>query len=35
MIDLIAHTGHVPQAGETIQGDDFQFGFGGKGAWED
>jgi len=32
MIDLIAYTGRVPQAGETIQGDDFQLGFGGKGA---
>ena len=34
MIDLIAYTGRVPQAGETIQGDDFQLGFGDKGAWE-
>jgi ribokinase len=32
MIDLIAYTGRVPHAGETIQGDDFQLGFGGKGA---
>jgi ribokinase len=32
MIDLIAYTGRVPQAGETIQGDRFQLGFGGKGA---
>jgi ribokinase len=32
MIDLICYTGRVPQAGETIQGDDFQLGFGGKGA---
>jgi ribokinase len=32
MIDLIAYTGRVPQAGETIQGDDFRLGFGGKGA---
>ena len=32
MIDLIAYTPRVPQAGETIQGDDFQLGFGGKGA---
>jgi ribokinase len=32
MIDLIAYTTRVPQAGETIQGDDFQLGFGGKGA---
>ncbi len=32
MIDLIAYTTRVPQAGETIQGYDFQLGFGGKGA---
>ncbi len=32
MIDLIAYTSRMPQAGETIQGDDFQLGFGGKGA---
>ncbi|MEO6577998.1 MAG: ribokinase [Candidatus Limnocylindria bacterium] len=32
MIDLIAYTSRAPQAGETIQGDDFQLGFGGKGA---
>jgi hypothetical protein len=32
MIDLIAYTARVPHAGETIQGDDFQLGFGGKGA---
>ena len=32
MIDLIAYTSRVPEAGETIQGDDFQLGFGGKGA---
>ncbi len=32
MIDLIAYTSRVPGAGETIQGDDFQLGFGGKGA---
>ena len=32
MIDLICYTGRVPQAGETVQGDDFQLGFGGKGA---
>lgn len=32
MIDLIAYTSRVPQAGETIQGDDFQLGFDGKGA---
>src|SRR6476619_309028 len=32
MIDLIAYPPRVPAAGETIQGDDFQLGFGGKGA---
>ena len=32
MIDLIAYTASVPHAGKTIQGDDFQLGFGGKGA---
>ncbi len=32
MMDLIAYTSRVPGAGETIQGDDFQLGFGGKGA---
>lgn len=32
MIDLIAYAARVPHAGETIQGDDFQLGFGGKGA---
>ncbi len=32
MIDLIAYTSRVPVSGETIQGDDFQLGFGGKGA---
>lgn len=32
MIDLIAYTSRVPDAGETIQGDGFQLGFGGKGA---
>lgn len=32
MIDLIAYTARVPAAGETIQGDDFRLGFGGKGA---
>jgi ribokinase len=31
MIDLIAYS-QVPAAGETIQGRDFQLGFGGKGA---
>ena len=32
MIDLIAYPPRVPAAGETIQGRDFQLGFGGKGA---
>lgn len=32
MIDLIAYPPRVPTAGETIQGRDFQLGFGGKGA---
>jgi len=32
MIDLIAYTSRVPNAGETLQGDDFHLGFGGKGA---
>ena len=32
MIDLIAYTQRVPSGGETIQGDDFRLGFGGKGA---
>ena len=32
MIDLIAYASRVPSGGETIQGDDFRLGFGGKGA---
>jgi len=32
MIDLIAYPPRIPQPGETIQGDDFRLGFGGKGA---
>jgi len=32
MIDLIAYATRVPNAGETIQGDEFRLGFGGKGA---
>ncbi|HEX5827723.1 MAG TPA: ribokinase [Candidatus Limnocylindrales bacterium] len=32
MIDLIAYARRVPSGGETIQGDDFRLGFGGKGA---
>ena len=31
-IDLIAYTSRVPSAGETVIGDRFQMGFGGKGA---
>ena len=31
-IDLVAYTSRVPAAGETIIGDRFQMGFGGKGA---
>src|SRR4026209_2295961 len=30
--DLIAYTPRVPNAGETVVGDRFQMGFGGKGA---
>ena len=32
MIDLIAYTHRVPSGGETVAGDDFRLGFGGKGA---
>jgi ribokinase len=32
MVDLIAYAGHAPAAGETVMGDDFRIGFGGKGA---
>lgn len=32
MIDLIAYTRRVPGPGETVVGDSFQMGFGGKGA---
>ena len=32
MIDLIAYAHRVPSGGETIAGDDFRLGFGGKGA---
>jgi ribokinase len=32
MIDLIAYAPRTPGAGETIVGDDFRMGFGGKGA---
>ena len=32
MIDLIAYTPRIPDAGETLVGDSFQMGFGGKGA---
>lgn len=31
-IDLIAYTPRAPEAGETVMGDRFQMGFGGKGA---
>src|SRR5512138_3121288 len=31
-IDLIAYTRRVPAAGETVIGERFQMGFGGKGA---
>ena len=31
-IDLVAYTTRVPRAGETVIGDRFQMGFGGKGA---
>jgi ribokinase len=31
-IDLIAYAQRVPEAGETLIGDDFRMGFGGKGA---
>ena len=31
-IDLVAYTSRVPAAGETVIGDRFQMGFGGKGA---
>src|SRR6185503_10357593 len=31
-IDLVAYTRRVPAAGETVIGDRFQMGFGGKGA---
>ena len=32
MVDLIAYAPRTPAAGETIVGDDFRMGFGGKGA---
>jgi len=32
MVDLIAYTSRAPSAGETVMGDDFRIGFGGKGA---
>jgi ribokinase len=32
MIDLVAYTSRIPGPGETIVGDRFQMGFGGKGA---
>ena len=30
--DLISYVPRLPQLGETLHGDDFQVGFGGKGA---
>jgi sugar/nucleoside kinase (ribokinase family) len=32
MIDMVAYTNKVPQAGETVIGEKFALGFGGKGA---
>ena len=32
MIDMIAYAKRLPEAGQTVQGDDFALGFGGKGA---
>ncbi len=32
MVDLIAYVSRAPSAGETVVGDDFRIGFGGKGA---
>ena len=32
MIDLVAYTSRIPKKGETLVGDSFQMGFGGKGA---
>lgn len=32
MVDLIAYAQRAPSAGETVMGDDFRIGFGGKGA---
>ncbi len=32
MVDLIAYVSRAPSAGETVLGDDFRIGFGGKGA---
>lgn len=32
MMDLVAYTDRVPEAGETVLGSSFQVGFGGKGA---
>ena len=31
-IDLVVYTARVPNAGETVIGERFQMGFGGKGA---
>src|SRR6266446_5836276 len=32
MTDMIAYAGRLPDAGETVVGDSFSLGFGGKGA---
>jgi len=32
MVDLVAYVERAPAAGETVMGDDFRIGFGGKGA---
>ena len=32
MMDMVAYTSKIPQAGETVSGDSFALGFGGKGA---
>ncbi|MEY3714317.1 MAG: hypothetical protein RJB59_120, partial [Actinomycetota bacterium] len=32
MIDMIAYSQKIPSAGETVIGDSFSLGFGGKGA---
>ena len=32
MIDLVTYVGRVPDSGETLVGERFEMGFGGKGA---